>query len=467
LVVGEIEVGTDVLIIGSGPAGYTAAIRCGQMGLDTTLTGTLLGGVCLNLGCIPYKSLLHSLSLIFEAREAKLFGVEEQATLDLKRAQDWRDKVIGRLKDGISGLLKASSVEVMDGICSFESSDTAIVKSSHGNQRIEFKRAIIATGSHFRAPEGVHLDGVRMTNPSGLTYIDKAPGHSVVLGGGFSGMTTVSLLAKMGSEVTMAFKGPSPARAVDDDILQPALQWLEKNKVRLLPDAGWQVSPDGASVKITSRGRGEEVKPDKVIFVTPQEANTASLNLNNTKVTLDNKGFIAVDGDFKTTDPDIYAIGDVLGGARNASTAFREGLSVANIMSGKPGLPDYQAVPFTMYTEPPIASAGLSEKQARERKLDVVVGKAPYSVNGAAALAGNTAGMAKIVADRASHRILGVQIVGKNSTDIIGEGILAVEMGARLEDVALTLHPHPELCEVFYEACARAAGLSTNSTPMR
>jgi dihydrolipoamide dehydrogenase len=467
LVVGEIEIGTDVLIIGSGPAGYTAAIRCGLLGLDTTLAGTQLGGVCLNLGCIPYKSLLHSLNLVLEARESKLFGVEEQATIDLKRAQDWKDKVIGRLQDGIARMLKTSSVEVMDGICSFESSTTAIVRSSHGNQRIGFKRAVIATGSHFRMPENVRVDDVRVTNPSGLSRLDKAPGHAVVLGGGLSGMTTVSLLAKMGSEVTMAFKGPSPVLAIDDEILQPALQWLEKNKVRLLPESAWQVSPDGASVKITSRGREEELKPDKVIFVTPQEANTASLNLNNTKVKLDKKGFVAVDGDFRTTDPDIYAIGDVLGGARNASTAFREGLSVANLLAGKPGLPDYQAVPFTMYTEPPIASAGLTEKQARERKLDIVVGKAPYSVNGAAALAGNTAGMAKVVADKASHRILGVQIVGRNSTDIIAEGMLAVEMGARLEDVALTLHPHPELCEVFYEACARAAGLSTNMGPQR
>jgi dihydrolipoamide dehydrogenase len=467
LVVGEIEVGTDVLIIGSGPAGYTAAIRCGQMGLDTTLAGTQLGGVCLNLGCIPYKSLLHSLSLVFEAREAKLFGVDEQASLDLKAAQEWKDKVIGRLKDGIAGVLKANSVEVMDGVCSFVSSNTAIVKSSHGSQRIEFKRAIIATGSHFRAPEGVHLDGVRMTNPSGLSRIDKAPGHAVVLGRGLSSMTTVSLLAKMGSEVTMAFKGPSPARTVDDDILQPALQWLEKNKVRLLPDATWQVSPDGTSVKITSRGREEELKPDRVIFVTPQEANTASLNLNNTKVKLDKKGFVTVDGDFRTTDPAIYAVGDVLGGARNASTAFREGLSVANSMAGKPGLPDYQAMPATIYTEPPIASAGLTEKQAMERKLDIIIGKAPYSVNGAAALAGNTAGMAKVVADKASHRILGVHIIGRNSTDLIAEGMLAIEMGARLEDVALTLHPHPELCEVFYEACARAAGMSTNMRTQR
>ncbi len=265
-------------------------------------------------------------------------------------------------------MLKESDVDVMEGICSFQSSTTAIVRGSHGSQHIEFKRAVIATGSHFRMPEGVHMDGTRVTNPYGLTQLDKAPGQVVVLGGGLGGLTTASLLAKMGSEVTLAFKGKSPVRAVDDDILQPALQWLEKNKVRLVPEATWQVSPDGASVKITSRGREEELKPDKVIFATPQEANTGSLNLNSTKVKLDEKGFVVVDGDFRTTDPDIYAIGDVLGGARNASTAFREGLSVANILAGKPGLPDYQAVPYTMYTEPPIASAGLTEKQAREQR---------------------------------------------------------------------------------------------------
>jgi dihydrolipoamide dehydrogenase len=467
LVVGEIEIGTDVLVIGSGPAGYTAAIRCGQLGLDTTLAGVQLGGVCLNLGCIPYKSLLHSLDLVLEARESELFGVEEQATIDLKRAQEWKDKVIRRLKNGIAGMLKATDVDLVDGICSFESSSTAVVRSAHGNQRIEFKRAVIATGSLFRRPDGVRMDGVRVTNPYGLTRLDKAPGHAVVLGGGLGGLTTASLLSKMGSEVTLAFKGKSPVRAIDDDILQPALQWLEKTRVRLLPEATWQVSPDGTAVNISSKGQEYALKPDQVIFATPQEANTGSLKLGNTKVKLDAKGFIVADADFRTSDPDIYAIGDVLGGARNASTAFREGLSVANVLAGKPGLPDYQTVPYTMYVEPPIASAGMTEKLAREKGLDIVVGRAPYLVNGAAALSGNVAGMAKVVADRASHRILGVQIVGENSTDLIAEGILAVEMGARLEDVALTLHPHPELCEVLYEACARAAGMSTNSMPGR
>ncbi len=186
---GEIGIGTDVLIIGSGPAGYTAAIRCGQLGLDVTLAGTQLGGVCLNLGCIPFKALMHSLDLTLEARESGIFGVDEQATLDLKRAHEWKDKVIRRLQGGIGGLLQASGVQVMDGVCSFVSSSTAIVKDAHGTQHIEFKRAVIATGSHFKMPDGVRM-GERVTNPYGLSRLEKVPGRVVVIGGGLGGATT-------------------------------------------------------------------------------------------------------------------------------------------------------------------------------------------------------------------------------------------------------------------------------------
>lgn len=466
MVVGEIEIGTDVLVIGAGPAGYTAAIRCGQTGLDTTLAGPQLGGVCLNLGCIPFKSLLHSLDLFLAARESGMFGVTEQASFDLQQAEAWKQRVVGRLKDGVAGLLKTSSVQVLEGVCSFESSDTAVVHASHGSQRVGFKRAVIATGSHFQIPPGIAVDNRRIMVPYGLSKLESVPGHAVVLGGGLGGATAASLLSKMGAEVTLAYKGKSLISLVDDDILQPVLQRMAHDKVRLFPGAAWDISPDGKRIKIISDGGEETLDSDLVVLATPQIANTERLGLGNTKVKLDEKG-VVVDGDFRTADPSIYAIGDVLGGARNASTAFREGIAVARVLAGKPGLPAYQAMPFTIYTEPPIAAAGLTEKKARAGGLDIVVGSAPFAVNGAAALSGQVTGMAKVIADRKSHRILGVQIVGKNSTDMIAEGILAIEMGARLEDVALTLHPHPELCEVFYEACARAAGLSSNMAAPR
>lgn len=465
MVVGEIEIGTDVLVVGSGPAGYTAAIRCGRLGLDTTIAGTQLGGVCLHMGCIPVKSLMHALDLTLEAREACVFGVEEQATVDLKKAQAWKDKVIGRLAGGIASMLKEAGVQMLEGICAFESPDAVVVKTRRGHQRVSFKRAVIATGSHFRLPEGVRMDGERVTSPYGITMMDKVPAHAVVLGGGIGGATTASLLAKMGALVTLAYRGKTLTSTVDDDVLQPSMQWLRDHNVTLLPGAAWQVSPTGENVKITSAGKDYNFTPDKLIFATPQEANTPGLGLKNTKVTLNDKGFIVADENFRTTDPAIYAIGDVLGGARNASVAFREGLSVAGILAGKPGLPDYQAVPMTIYMEPPVAVAGLTGRAAAKQGLDVIVGQAPYGIDGAAILSDDTDGLVKVIADRASHRILGVQIAGRNAPDILAEGMLAIETGARLEDMALTLHPHPELCEVLYEACARAAGISATSRP--
>ncbi|HUL62361.1 MAG TPA: FAD-dependent oxidoreductase [Methanocella sp.] len=464
MVVGEIDVGTDVLIIGSGPAGYTAAIRCGQLGLDTTLVGTQLGGVCLHLGCIPVKALMHSLDLTLEARGSAVFGVDEQATLDLKRAQEWKDKVIARLEGGIAGMLKASGVQVMAGIGSFTSSETATVKTPQGTQHINFRRAVIGTGSHFRLPDNVRLDGERVTNPYGITRLGQAPVKAVVVGGGLGGATTASLLAKMGAEVTVAYRGKALLAEVDDDVLRPALQWLQDNRVTLVPEATWQVSPDGRDVKVSAGGQDRDLKPDLVVFATPQEANTAGLGLEHTKVRLDGRGFVVADEGYRTTDPAIYAIGDVRGGARNASVAYREGLALAAILAGRTGMPDYVAVPYTIYTEPPIASAGVTERQAKKQGLEVIVGRATYAADGAAVLSGNVVGMAKVIADRASHRILGVQVVGRNATDIIGEGILAIEMGARVEDVALTLHPHPELCEVLYQACAHAAGFASGVT---
>lgn len=463
MVVGEIEIGTDVLVIGSGPAGYTAAIRCGQLGLDATLAGPQLGGVCLNLGCIPYKSLLYSLNHVLEAREAGRLGVEEKAAIDLKRAQEWKGKVIARLRNGITRLLDASGVQALEGMCSFASSSEAVVQGEHGSQRVRFRRAVIATGSHFRQPAGVRLDGKRAVSPYALASIEKSPVRAAVLGGGVSGANVVSLLAKMGTEVALAYKGRSLLPWIDEDVQQPAIKWLESNRVKIYPSASWKAAPDGSSVRISSGGTDVDVTPDLAVFVTPQEANTAGLNLGVTGVKLDERGFVQADDNYRTTDPSIYAIGDVLGGARNACTAYRDGASVASVLAGKPGLPGYQAMPLTIYTEPPIACAGMTEKEAKNAGIEVVVGRSPYSACGAATLTGHDAGFAKVVAEKGSGRILGVHIVGRDSTNLIAEGLLAIEMGARLEDVVLTLHPHPELCEVFYDACARAAGLSTNT----
>lgn len=466
MVVGEIEIGTDVLVIGAGPAGYTAAIRCGQAGLDVTLVGPEIGGVCLNHGCIPIKVLAGSLDIAEEAKHSDRFGIlAKDVSVDISQLQAWKNTVVRTLESGISNMLSSSGVQVFKGKCSFTSSSTAIAGTVSGSQHIRFKRAVIATGAHFKTPDGVLFDGSRILTPYGIVRLKSVPEDAVILGGGVAGATVAPILAKMGAHVTLAYKGQSLAASLDDDVLEPAMDWFKNNGVQLLPGSKWVVSRDreNIEVKIVSNGQEHVLTPEKVIIASPLAGNTNDIGLEIAKVAVDEKGFVKADDNFRTSSPQIYAIGDVLGSVRNASVAYREGLSVAEILSGKPGLPAIQAMPQTLYSEPPIASAGLSEKAAKKAGISIITGRSPYSANGNAVSHGFSSGLVKVVADQASHRILGVQISGKRSPEMIGEAILAIETGARLEDIALTLHPHPELTEALQDACARACGLSYNA----
>ncbi|CAJ37889.1 dihydrolipoyl dehydrogenase family protein [Methanocella arvoryzae] len=463
MVVGDIEVGTDVLVIGAGPAGYTAAIRLGQMGMDVTLVGPEIGGICLNHGCIPVKGIVRTLDLVAdvtaaEARGIKAHGVE----VDLNKVQAWNAQVIRKLQAGIRSLLNASGVQLFEGTCSFTSSTTAVVRIHGSTQHIRFRKAVIATGMHYIVPEGIRPDGRRIIFPHAVAHLHKVPGTAVILGGGIDGATMASLLAKMGTRVTLAYKSASLVPAIDDDVLQPAMKSLADLGVQTFPQASWEVHSEGGEVVIRSGNETTTRTPDLILICSPTKANVQNLSLDRTKVRLTDKGFVEVDDRYRTADPSIYAIGDVLGGRRNASVAFRDGLSVANIIAGKPGLPDYQAMTLTIEAGLDIASAGMGEKEAKKAGIDVTVSRSPYSANGGAATYGKQDGFIKVVAEKQTGRILGTQIVGPRAGDLIGEALLAIEMGARLEDVALTLHPHPELNEIFADACARAAGLSAN-----
>jgi len=463
-VVGDIETGTDVLIIGAGPSGYTAAIRLGQMGLDVTLVGTEIGGVCLHHGCIPIKTFSRSLDMALDAISLGRRGVDvSKITVDLGRIHEWKDQVVGKLEGGIRSLMSGNGVQVFEGTCSFTSSSTATVSSRTGNLHLNFSRAVIATGSKYSIPAGIRVDGRRVVTPYGLTRLKKAPVNAVVLGGGVAGMTSAPLLAKMGSDVTIAHKGPVLVRSVDEDVMRPVMKWMGENKIKVYPNSTWTVSPDGATVTINSNGNVQTLNPDLVLVASPLVPNLDGLDLKVTKVRLSPKGFIEVDSNYRTSDPAIYAIGDVLGTGRNASTAFRDGSSLANVLAGRPALPDYQARPVTIDAEPPIAWAGMSEKAAEKAGIAVTVSRSSYSANGGAITQGFEDGIVKVIAEKSTGRILGAQIVGKNSAELISEAMLAIEMGASLEDVALTLHPHPEITEVFFDACARGAGLSSNT----
>ncbi len=467
MVVGEIEIGTDVLIVGAGPAGYTAAIRSAQLGLDVTLVNNdQLGGICLHKGCIPVKTILHVFDIANDCKGASGMGlVAKDVSVDLKKTYAWKDSVVMRLENGIRELCAGNGVQVIEGFCTFLSSSKAVIKGSNGSQHISFNRAVIATGTRYKEIPGLPFDGHHIINTDDTLSFDRIPEEMVIAGGGYEAITMGSLIAAMGTRLTMVHKGEKMLPFLDDDIMHPVMEALKNKGVRVISNASWTASVSGDKVKIDidSGNKKETLETSKLLIAAGNMGNTDRLGLENTKVKTDKNGFVIADDSFLTGDPSIYVIGDVKCGHCNASKAFRDGASLAEILAGKAELPEYIVMPYTVSSNPEIASAGMSEQEAKNGVVDVIVARSHFSANGKAVSIGKTEGFVKVVAERSTHRILGFHIVGPRAFDIIDEALLAIEMGARLEDVSLTIHPHPALCEALREACAMALGVSANN----
>ncbi|HEY3423074.1 MAG TPA: dihydrolipoyl dehydrogenase [Methanocellaceae archaeon] len=467
MVVGEIEIGTDVLIAGAGPAGYTAAIRCAQLGLDVTLVNNdQLGGICLHKGCIPVKTILHVFDMANDCKGAADKGlIAKDVTVDLKKTYAWKDRVVAKLENGIRELCKGNGVQVMNGFCTFLSSSKALINGPEGSQHISFNRAVIATGTRYKEIPGLPFDGRHIIDTDDTLNFDRIPEDMVIAGGGYEAITMGSLLAAMGTRLTLIHKGEKLLPFLDDDIMQPVMETFKRKGVRVVSNASWTASVSGDRVKIDidSGGKKETLETKILLVAAGNAGNTDRLGLENTRVKTDKNGFVIADDSFLTGDPSIYAIGDVKCGHCNASKAFREGASIAEVLAGRTGLPEYTVMPYTVSSDPEIASAGMSEHEAKNVGIDVLVARSPFIANGKAVSIGKTEGFVKVVAERSTHRILGFHIVGPRAFDIIDEALLAIEMGARLEDVSLTIHPHPALCETLKEACAMALGVSVNN----
>lgn len=466
MVVGELETGTDILIIGAGPAGYTAAIRCAQLGMDVTLVNnTELGGVCLHKGCIPVKTMLYVLQLAEDCREGAKLGLNvKDVSIDLKGTYAWKDKVVHRLESGVRELCIGNGVQLMDGFCTLLSPSTAVIKGTSGTQRIAFKRAVIATGCHFKGLPDMPFDGRLIVSPNDVTLFDHVPEEMVIIGSGYAGVTVASLIAAMGTKLTVIHKSEKLLSFVDDDVMRPVLNKFRERGVTIYDNATYTIEKSSDKVLVTAESSGKKhtIETKKLLLALGIVGNTDRMGIENTKIKPIKNGFIEIDMNYRTSDPSFYAIGDVTGGHTNAARAFREGAALAEILAGKPGLPDYAVMPHTISTEPEIASAGMTESQAKDAGIDILTAAFPFTANGKAVSMGKTEGFVKVVAENASHRILGFHIVGDGAFDIIDEALLAIEMGARLEDVALTIHPHPTLSESLREACAMALGTSTN-----
>ncbi|MCD1295192.1 pyruvate dehydrogenase [Methanocella sp. CWC-04] len=460
MVVGDIEIGTDVLVIGGGPAGYTVAVECARSEMDVTLVNNgELGGLCLHRGCIPVKTIMHALDISEECKKGAPFGVDAgNVSVKLKNVYAWKDDVIEKLESQIKCLCDRYEVQMLEGFCSFTSSNTAMVQGSRGEQRIRFKRAVIATGTRYEEIPGLPYDDKSILNQDSLIRNKDLPDEVVILGGGYGGTTIGTLAVKLGISVRIIHSGDSLFPGIDDDILCPVTKWLCENGVKIY-SGDWSVEKkdDVISITINKNGNDDVIKTKKVIVATGMIGNTEKLGLENTEVKINDKGFIEVDGDFLTSDPNIYAIGDANNKPyKNASKAFREGKSLARILKGGTGFPDYQVMPLTLSSEPKISCAGMSEKQAKDAGIDILTGISCFSSNGKAVSLGKTDGFVKVIAEKGSHRILGVHIVGPAAFDIADESYLAIETGARLEDIVLTVHPHPTLCETLQGACEAA-----------
>ena len=473
MVMGEFTQETDLLVIGGGPGGYAAAFRAADLGMDVTMVEAdpRPGGVCLFRGCIPSKTLLYATELMHDARRASEMGITfAEPKIDLSRMREWKDKVIDRLAKGLVELTKRRGILFMQGQAALEDSSHARVQNS-GSSHIRFKHAIIATGSSTRTLAGAQFKpGGRVMDSTGALDLADIPKRLLVVGGGFVGLEIGSVYASLGSKVVLVEYDGQLMGGIDPDLSKPLLARLEALFESIHFNTGvTSLEEDESGVNVTFSGAIEEKNQrfDRVLAAVGRTPNSQGIGLENTKVKVNEPGFIIVDQQRRTTDEKIFAVGDVTGGAMLAHKAMHEGKVAAEVISGMPSAFDFQAVPAVLYTDPQIAVCGLSEEAAKRQGRKVKVTRFPWSASGRAVTMGITQGMTKMIIDPASQRVLGVGIVGREAGEMISEGVLAIEMGALAEDVGLSIHPHPTLSESEEEAAEAFLGSSTHILPQK
>lgn len=454
----------DGVVIGAGPGGYVAAIRLAQLGLKTALVEReRVGGVCLNWGCIPSKALIHAAAVFDEIRTAEAIGVKaKDVSIDYARTQAWKDGVVKRLTDGIGQLLKQNGVTVVPGTARFRSPREVEVASAGGATTVLSAKAfIVATGGRPIALPGFPFDGkVVVTSKEALSWTE-VPGRLLVVGGGVIGLELGTVYARLGTRVTVVEMTDQLLPGVEPDVVKVVARGLKKRGVEVFlkaKAAGMKKAKGGVSVEVVGEGKPQTVEVDKVLVAVGVRPNTEELDLARAGVTLTPKGFIEVDERLRTKAPSVYAVGDVTGPPLLAHKASKEGVVAAEIIAGRETRYDVRAMPGVIFTDPEIGVVGFTEAQAREKGYDVMTGSFPYAASGRALSVGSPEGLVKVVGDRKSGRLLGLHVCAPVASDLVSEGALAIEMGATVEDLALTVHPHPTFSEATMEAAEAALG---------
>ena len=457
----------DVCVIGAGPGGYVCAIRSAQLGLKTcVIEREKLGGVCLNVGCIPSKAMITAGHFLHKLQhQAGEMGIQVKGSvnLDMKQLKSWKQSVCDKMSGGVAGLLKGNKVDVLSGDATFKTAQEIELRHSKGTEKIKAKNFVVATGSRPIEIPGFKIDEKEVLSSTGALDLDQLPKKALIIGGGYIGLEIGGYLADLGSKVTVLEASDGLLKGVaDPESVQVVAKRLKKKGVEIFLNAKAQSYKKSGSQFVVAaeiNGKKEEFQTDKIMLTVGRKPNSDEAGLKNIGLKITDKGFVAIDKQCRTNVKNIFAIGDIAGQPMLAHKASHEGVLVAEVIAGHNRVYDAKTVPAVIFVDPEIASVGYLEEEAVAAGFnDLKIGKFPFAANGRAVSMMETDGFVKMIADAKTHILLGVHIVGPEASNLISEAALAIEMGARLEDLALTIHPHPTLGETMMEAAEATLG---------
>ncbi len=453
----------DIAIIGGGPGGYVCGIRAAQLGLKTVvIESDRLGGECVNYGCIPSKSLITVSKLVDKVKDAEKYGFRATGvSVDFVQLQKWKSEVISRLVNGIELLLKGNHATVITGEADLVAKDKVVVTTAQGREEVACKNLVIATGTRTSSLPGLEFDGDLIIGSKEGLELKAAPKRLLVVGGGAIGLEFASMFQRLGSQITIVEIMEQLLPGSDPDVVRVVHRKLESKGVKVyVKSKVLKVNKKGseAEVDVETPDGKLTVEVDKILVSVGRKPRTERMNLQALGVKTDSKGYIVTDNKMQTNVPGVYAIGDVRGPPLLAHKASKEGMVAAECIAGRPSAADWKVIPDAVFCDPEVASVGLTEAKAAEAGYKVTRSRFQFAALGRALTAGEPEGFVKIISNEEDGLVLGVQIVGPEASDLISEVALAIEMGATVEDIALTIHPHPTLPEAIMEASESAAG---------
>ena len=462
------DIHAEVVVLGAGPGGYTAAFRAADLGKKVVLIEryATLGGVCLNVGCIPSKALLHAAKVITEAEDVESHGIVfGKPQIDINKLRTWKESVIGKLTKGLKALAKQRKVEVVHGTGKFATPRLIQVETADGRKTVSFDHCIIATGSSVARIPGFPYDDPRLIDSTGALQLQDVPEHLLIIGGGIIGLEMATVYSALGSKISVVEWMDQLIPGADPDLVKPLHRRIKKRYEAIyLKTKVTRIEANESGLTVTFEGENapEPQTYDRILMAVGRRPNGRNIGAENIGIHVDERGFIPVDQQLRTNLPHIFAIGDIVGEPMLAHKATYEGKLAAEIIAGHKAIFDARTIPSVAYTDPEIAWMGLTEKDAIKQGIDYEKTSFPWAASGRAISMAREEGLTQLLLDKQTRRILGAGMVGINAGELIAETVLALEMGADMEDISLTIHPHPTLSETVLFAAEMAEGTITD-----